>query len=552
MALFKEKYKFLFILLFLFLFHYSFAQKEYNSWVFYTSCSFIFNNNQLQVNTIPNPIGGWEAVICDKYTGQLLFYSDGQSAYDRTGNVMPNGAGLLGCDISSQGALIVPDPADDSSYYLFTTDCDHAGGYNGLNYNIVNMRLNGGLGDIEKKNVYVCSNFSEKVTAVRACNFDGFWIITYEDTLNDFFAWRLTANGINVDSPVISSSGFPGYSNVYDDVGCLKASPNGNMLICGFGPNSDTCAYLYNFNKGTGAISLQTKIPWSNTPNYYPQQDFGVSFSPDNSKAYFTNVRLVGSTDYFNLYQYDLNTGIVTLINQNNPNTGLTGMQLGPDSRLYISNSQYNYVAVVNQPDSVGLACNFNLNGVSVAPHLLFWDLPNDIDALYYPDTLFAPSFSYSVNCADSTVAFTDNSNITPQEWWWSFGDIGSGGNNHSTLQNPAHHFTQPGTYTISMWAYEGCSVDSVIKTVTMPNCNAADLIIPTLMYGGGSQTQWQIINLPPNTAATIYDELGRVLYKTSNYPNNYNMRNLPPAMYFYRLDLQDGEELTGKIVVVK
>ncbi len=45
------------------------------------------------------------------------------------------------------------------------------------------MRLNGGLGDITQKNIFICDNLSEKVTAVRACSFNGFWIITLVDSL---------------------------------------------------------------------------------------------------------------------------------------------------------------------------------------------------------------------------------------------------------------------------------------------------------------------------------------------------------------------------------
>ncbi len=219
-----------------------------------------------------------------------------------------------------------------------------------------------------------------------------------------------------------------------------------------------------------------------------------------------------------------------------------------------MTDADFDSLAVINQPDSPGASCNFIFDGVSVNPYTLFWDLPNNIDALYYPDTLFTPNFYYSVNCANSIASFTDNSNITPQEWWWSFGDTASCSNNHSTLQNPTHHFTQPGTYTVRMWAYEGCSVDSVIKTITVTNCPVIpSLIIPSLIYGLGSQTKWQIINLPQGSnSVTIYDELGRTLYKTTKYPNNYDMRNLPPAMYFYRLTLESGQVYVGKIVLVK
>jgi len=226
---------------------------------------------------------------------------------------------------------------------------------------------------------------------------------------------------------------------------------------------------------------------------------------------------------------------------------------LAPDGKIYVSNSHFDSLGVINQPNLPGLSCDFNYDGLSVSPHKLFWDLPNNIDALYYTDTLFTPNFSFSTNCGDSSATFTDNSNITPYEWWWSFGDAASGSNNHSTLQNPTHHYTQPGTYTVTMNAYEGCaSVDSIAQTVTISKCPPA-LIIPTLIYGGGSQTKWHIINLPQGAnSVTLYNELGQVIYNSLNYPNDYDMRRLPSAMYFYRLTLENGEVYAGKIILVK
>jgi PKD repeat protein len=44
------------------------------------------------------------------------------------------------------------------------------------------------------------------------------------------------------------------------------------------------------------------------------------------------------------------------------------------------------------------------------------------------------------------TVRFTDGSFRNPTAWQWNFGD---GGN--STLRNPIHTFTNPGTYPVSL-----------------------------------------------------------------------------------------------------
>jgi large repetitive protein len=46
------------------------------------------------------------------------------------------------------------------------------------------------------------------------------------------------------------------------------------------------------------------------------------------------------------------------------------------------------------------------------------------------------------------TVKFTDNSTGSPISWTWDFGDGAS-----STVQNPTHNYTVPGSYTVSMVA---------------------------------------------------------------------------------------------------
>ncbi|MCD4745098.1 MAG: hypothetical protein K8R58_02240, partial [Bacteroidales bacterium] len=62
------------------------------------------------------------SVIHDK-DGNLLFYTDGVTIWDRTHTRMstPGGVSLLGNFSSTQSALIVPQPCNDSLYYVFTT-----------------------------------------------------------------------------------------------------------------------------------------------------------------------------------------------------------------------------------------------------------------------------------------------------------------------------------------------------------------------------------------------------------------------------------------------
>ncbi|MBK8609468.1 MAG: gliding motility-associated C-terminal domain-containing protein [Chitinophagaceae bacterium] len=60
-------------------------------------------------------------------------------------------------------------------------------------------------------------------------------------------------------------------------------------------------------------------------------------------------------------------------------------------------------------------------------------------------------SFTYS--CTNSTtVAFSNTSDLCPATNW-DFGDPASGANNNSTLPNPTHIFSAPGTYIITLTA---------------------------------------------------------------------------------------------------
>ena len=49
--------------------------------------------------------------------GNLLFYTDGITVYNKNNIQMPNGFGLEGDPSSTQSAIIIPKPADENIYY---------------------------------------------------------------------------------------------------------------------------------------------------------------------------------------------------------------------------------------------------------------------------------------------------------------------------------------------------------------------------------------------------------------------------------------------------
>lgn len=74
--------------------------------------------------------------------------------------------------------------------------------------------------------------------------------------------------------------------------------------------------------------------------------------------------------------------------------------------------------------------------------------------------------------CLGSLVQFTDQTITTrpTYRWWWDFGDPGSGANNNSTLQNPSHTFTAPGTYNVRFVSLTtaGCLSDTFTRQVVV------------------------------------------------------------------------------------
>ena len=80
--------------------------------------------------------------------------------------------------------------------------------------------------------------------------------------------------------------------------------------------------------------------------------------------------------------------------------------------------------------------------------------------------------------CTGSPAAFTDNSTApgsTVTGWNWNFGDPASGANNTSTLQNPTHIFSGPGTYTVTL------NVTSAAGCQTVNNSSSHTVVVKAL-----------------------------------------------------------------------
>ncbi|WGK64597.1 T9SS type B sorting domain-containing protein [Croceiramulus getboli] len=429
-----------------------FAQREASNWYFGYNAGLDFNSGQPvplfdgQINTIEG---------CETFStpeGNLLFYTEGRTVWNRAHEVMPNGTGLQGSFSATQSALVVPHPAIPSQYYLFTSDVVQAyqegNGGNGINYSVIDMTRNSGLGDVITKNVNLLPRGSEKVTGVAASDGIGYWMITHYR--NAFYAYRISESGLNT-TPVVSTLGpvIDDFNNIH---GAIKASPTGNRIAIAhtlLEPELGGRLLLYDFDNETGRVTNQTDLGQDLV--YY-----GVEFSPDGSKLYSSaktiqDTPLGEITAEFLIHQFDLNqldvrSSVFTIATLDNAfASDLAGtLQLATDKKLYYSIPEAS-LSVIRNPNELGNAADFRPFSVSLGDRSASYGLPPFIQS-FFETIVTIENF-----CLGQDTEFTIENADGITSVAWDFGDPASGSTNFSTAMNPTHQFSAPGVYTITL-----------------------------------------------------------------------------------------------------
>ncbi|MBP2282597.1 gliding motility-associated-like protein [Flavobacterium sp. CG_23.5] len=491
-------FKILFVFFLLFYVAPAFAQKEAAIWYFGNTAGLDFNSGSPitlsngQLNTAEGCTS-----IADK-DGNLLFYTDGSIVYDKSHQVMPNGFGLLGHNSSTQSAIIVPKPNNPNLYYIFIVDQPNPKNVdddpynnedppnNGLNYSLVDLRLNNGLGDIviSEKNIHLITydknntedvkyKCSEKITAVQHADGVSFWIIThFKDT---FYSFKISTLGVDKKPiPTSTNLNVPLGGYISNAIGYLKTSPNGKKIAIAnssmklndeLDPKGNVIrntgnVWLYDFDTGSGKVSNGFSIMSGTNP-------YGLEFSAKSKKLYVTVNRFNpdGITLGSSLIQFDLkssniigsNTTIIT-------SAYVAGaLQLGLDEKIYrsgypILTDSSNKLSVINNPELNGTSCNFLQNEIDLKGGFAKLGLPPFITSLF----LYA--FSYEFNCLGQATHFYINSVEKIDSVLWDFGD-----GTTSTDINAYHTYQNIGDYKVTLIkTINGENREPLEKTITI------------------------------------------------------------------------------------
>ena len=481
------------------------SQKEANIWYFGVNAGLDFNTTPPTVltNGAMNANEGC-ASIADS-AGNLLFYTDGMTVWDKTHNVMANGSGLYGGQGStSQAALILPKPGSSTLYFIFTNEAQNGFNY-GLHFSVVDLSLASGNGSVTSKNNSFFSQSTEKLSSVKHANGEDFWIVTHEFNSVNFRAFLLTAAGLNTVA-VTSAVGTDTYWNV---VGYLKVSPDGKMLgQAVYDPGSNGRFELYDFDNSMGTVSNPIILGTTFTKPY------GCEFSPDGTKFYG------GDSDSETIWQWNICNGtdsaiaasIVVVLTA----TGtIRALQLAPDGRIYVDRLQQT-LGIINNPNVAGTGCNYVPLGQSVAPKWCGHGLPNFPNNYFYPGpTLSIRSVGTSTMCVGETRTL-----------------IASGANSYtwnSTVSAPALTISPTATsvYTVVGTTVDGCAFEEVF-TLTVSDC-----------VGLEEKQQSSIFQIYPNPARDVL----QIRY-TYNDTIGYRLLNIAGEVVRKGMVRQPGIEL--------
>lgn len=566
--------------------------KEFDYWQFGFESGIHFENDT--VIPITSSIHSTEscASISDK-NGNLLFYTDGVTVWNKTNSVMMNGTNLLGLTSSTQGALIVRKPGSTNLYYLFTADgTSNALNHhmeNGYRYSIIDMNLDNGLGAVTVvKNELLYAPSTERLAAVKQTDGVNFWIMTHEWNSSKFRAYSLTCEGLDTNA-VVSDIGLKcepydaGASISYlNAIGQMKFSPDGHRLA--MVNQGKLKVELYTFDNSTGILSNRKEILayWADQflqPSGEPfdfEYVYGVEFSPNGNRLY------VSSIQAGNMFQYDITKSTSSEISATGykipPDAWCTemgpgsyscpgsfaGMQLGTDGKIYCAVTNY-WGETVGSTTMLYAFMNPHANGPELQLKKIV-ELSNPV--IYGLPTCEASKLNpneIKIDLSNCYTAHFQSSYPSAQSTQWHV-QVEENSWLDTNCTQFQYTYSDIGTFQVILVLENqyGCT-DTIFKTLSIQVCppDSPDplplLVFPNVISpnNDGVNDAFLIKGISNYEAnrMTILNRWGNVVFETQNYSesNVFNGVNCSDGVYFYRfIDEKLGKTYNGNVTIIR
>jgi gliding motility-associated-like protein len=395
--------------------------KEESRWYFGNGAGIKFEGGQptpISNNNIKAPEG---VSIISGSTGALLFYTDGQTVWDKQNGVMVNGTGLNGGNASTQAVLVVAQPGCNDCepvYYVFTTSNIEDGA--DLYYSVVDMRKNGGLGEVTFKNILLSNLSTERVTSVvgtpdtsngNSNPTQTTWILTHDFQTNAFTVYPFTAKGL--ESPKKYNVGTAHTSNANGE-GYLKAYSDKVVIVIPGENGQENLVEVFDFDATTGEVKpnpitlmLDTAQPPPPLPKAYGAELVG-------DRLYVSMAGSGTGTDYSKLIQFNMAFSTADSVQKSlvvidsTANQVYGALQVDPyGQRVYLAVKDASALGVINNPQGLGRdQVGFDRDGFALTGGTSQLGLPNTTPP---QNQGYAPGFTApGPFCANGPVQVTD------------------------------------------------------------------------------------------------------------------------------------------------
>ena len=382
-----------------------FAQDRNNVWCFGDSAGIDFTNLNNPVPIISGMDGRGSCASIADTNGNLLFYSAtmpyfgastswATQVFNIQTQIMQGYDSITG-EAWYNELIILPRPNYFNQFYLFCAGV-YASVNQGFYKSLIDMNLNGGLGQVISQNVSINSqNHSDCLNAIKHGNGRDWWVMGKYNSgattsYNRFFVYLVTND--SVYPPLIQD-----FNDASDgDLQKIIFNSHGNRLML-IGGTGIMCQY--SFDRCTGLIS-NPQVIFPEQPGNYSRLFWEGAYSPNDSVFYVSKLWWPNFPEEY-LLQYNLTAANIpascdTLETFQSPiETG--AVRLAPDGKIYFSrayecnqspycypypDSARNYVnenlSVINQPNNIGAACDYHPFSFYLGGKRTYYGLPNN------------------------------------------------------------------------------------------------------------------------------------------------------------------------------
>ncbi|HMQ01122.1 MAG TPA: hypothetical protein PKC24_15180, partial [Cyclobacteriaceae bacterium] len=430
---------------------YGVQDQRANIWYFGQNAGIDFNEQPpipLDDSAMNAPEGC--AAISDR-NGNIIFYTDGRNVYNKNNVLIADD--LAGDPGSTQSAIIVPLPDDETLYYIFTTMEVHGTNIYELNYSLFDLKENNGLGDVVQKNVRQFSRSTERITGMAN------WIIAHEFGNNTFRAYPITANGIG--APVLSSIGSDHLTtSEINGRGYMKLSNNFTLAVALSEPGVYNVVEVFDFDPTNGRLSNFRR--WDT--GIADGQVYGIEFSPATNKLFAS---INGSPS--RIVEFAIDSVGVGYRKQTVDAPGEIGaLQVGPDGQIYVAFNNRNILGLIQANEDTTQVSFINFDGFALAGGTQSrLGLPNFIQNIGTP--VQPPGIAASGLCFGAPTLITGTGTSSIDEYAWFIRDAANQLIHSTNDQQFEFDFPAPGNYILTLGITNRCGLDTtLVQNVTI------------------------------------------------------------------------------------